>query len=416
MVAWRRPDRAQRLLATLRERVYARLDARTGGAARLVRALTGYPGYPVAYNVNGSSERTHGQRALLLYRLKAFRLREADHEFFSHHNLRGGRLIAAVLAERGYTVDVANGIDSRRRRPAGRYDLVICDRADLRGELPAGATGIFLATTIEHRAHNASLRRRHARLAERRPPPVRPRRIYEEKMPYARAAHAIMAIGNELTGGSWRTVGRGPVHRFNNHGYPETEFAFEGKNFVAARRHFLFYAGGSQVQKGLDLLLEVFPRRPDLHLYVCSPFESEAEFCACYRKELYETANVHPVGWVLANGPTFRELAQRCAFIIHPSCSDGQAGAVVHGMYAGLIPMVTREAGFDPEDVGVTFADDSLEEIDRAIAEVARQPASWHADQSRRARRIAESTYSEEAFRDRWHALIDQLPLAGRPR
>jgi glycosyltransferase involved in cell wall biosynthesis len=404
-------DVDRRFLDRLHGRIRARVVA---GLRRVARALRSRgTGYPVLSNVNRAARGT-GKRALLLYRLKAFLLDESDPRALRHHNLRRNRLMAAVLGELGYIVDVAKGRDARLTRPDRGYEVVVSDRVDLRGVFPQGATKILFATSANHILHNRNLRRRHERLAERRRPPVQIRRTFGEAMPYAARADAIAALGNEVTAGSWREVGARSVVAFNNHGFPDTEFVSPGKDFGTARRHFLYYAGQSQVQKGLDLLLEVFPRRPDLHLYVCSAFESEPDFCEAYRKELYETPNVHPVGWVQVNGPQFLELTRRCASIVHPSCSDGQASAVVQCMHAGLIPLVTRETGIDSEDVAVTLADDSLAEIEGALVDVARRPVAWHEEQSGRTRQVAEARYSEEAFRRRWRALLEEL-LAARP-
>src|SRR5262249_32872612 len=196
---------------------------------------------------------------------------------------------------------------------------------------------------------------------------IRGRRVYGERMPAVVSSHAIVGVGNRFTMGTWARTFDGPIHTFETHGVPSPESVIESKDFARARRNFLFFASGTQTQKGLDLLLEGFPRFPDLHLYVCSGFADEPDFCACYRRELFETANVHPVGWVSVNGPEFLELARICAYVIYPTCSDGQAGAVVQAMHAGLVPLVTPESGIDTEDFGVTLADDSLDGIARLL-------------------------------------------------
>ncbi len=126
----------------------------------------------------------------------------------------------------------------------------------------------------------------------------------------------------------------GPIYPFNNYSFRETS-PVDWKNYSHARYNFLFFASRSQMQKGLDLLLEVFAKLPHLHLFVCSKFGGEPDFCACYRKELFETLNVHPVGWIPVNGPEYQQLVERCGFVIHPTCSEGQAGSVVQCMHSG---------------------------------------------------------------------------------
>jgi glycosyltransferase involved in cell wall biosynthesis len=367
-------------------------------------------------DVNRTGER-HGRRALLVYLVKAFQLREDDPLFFFHQNLRRCRRIAALLDELGYVVDVAEGGDPRFRidRP---YDLVISDRVDLGGQqarLPPEARKIYLGTTDHHATHNRRLRRRHQALARRRGQEVRLRRLYSEHTPFVDSADAIVALGTEATAGSWRESFRGPIHFFNNHAFAEIGPPPGGRDYDVARRHFLFLASRSQMQKGLDLLLDVFPRHPDLHLHVCSAFEKEEDFCALYHQELLETPNVHPHGWLNLLGPEFRSLAERCAYLIHPSCTEGQAGAVVHGMAAGLIPLVTSETGIDTEDFGLTFGSDSIDEIERVVTEVATRSPAWHREHAGRTRAAAAGKYTEKALVDRWRMILgNACSLAAR--
>jgi hypothetical protein len=75
-------------------------------------------------------------------------------------------------------------------------------------------------------------------------------------------------------------------------------------------------------------------------------------------------------------------------------------------MYSGLVPLVTRWAGIDTDDFGVTFKDDRLEEIERVVREVSRLPEQWHRERSARTRRAAETHYSEECFLARWRQIL----------
>jgi glycosyltransferase involved in cell wall biosynthesis len=335
-------------------------------------------------------------------------------ELLNHQNLRRCRSIAALLDEFGYVVDLVD-VSDRRFTPDRTYDLVVKDRVRLKHVEPAptGTIRLLLATTTNHVVHNRNLRRRHELLFRRRGRRIQLRRIYDEEMPYAVEADAIVGVGNDYTLGTWQENSNAARYPFNNCGFPDTRFIFESKDFGTARRSFWFFASGSQVQKGLDLLLEIFPHLPDLHLYICSSYRREPDFCGSYHKELFETPNIHAMGRIAVNGPEFYELAARCAYIIHPSCSDGQAGSVVQCMHAGLIPLVTREVGVDTEEFGVTFADDSLEEIEKVIVRVAQLPETWHREQSLKTRKIAEEKYSEAAFMKRWREILKEvLPSA----
>jgi glycosyltransferase involved in cell wall biosynthesis len=367
--------------------------------------------YPVFYNVNAVNESNYDKRALIMYVVKPFLLKDDDPGLLTHQNLKQCRQIAALLGEFGYIVDVVD-IRDKKFTPSSNYALVINSKASLRGmdtSFYKDAIKIFLATTENHLSHNRNLQRRHELLSKRREHAVKFRRIYSEVMPYATRSDAIVGFGNEFIMNTWKEVFKGPAFSFNNYGFKETVFSSSLKDFEQARKHFLFFASSSQMQKGLDLLLEIFPRHPDLHLYICSGFKKESDFCACYYKELYKTPNIHPIGWTKVNSSEFYELVKKCAYVIHPTCSEGQPGSVVQCMYSGLIPLVTKEAGIDTEDFGITFSDDSLEEVERVIVEVSQKSEEWHREQSIKTRKVAEEKYSEEAFINRWRDILNEI-------
>ena len=358
----------------------------------------------VISNVNRVDESEYTKRALLIYIVRPFFERGASS---GHQNRRQSKQIVNLLDQSSYVVDVVD-IKNRTFRPDKAYDLVICNRV-IDTPLNNDAIRIYLATTLHHKTHNENLRIRHERLYKRRGCRLQLRRAYPESMPYVRKSDAIVGFGNEFIMNSWRGAFNVPVYPFNNYGFKETEFFFDSKDFNTARKNFLFFASKSQMQKGLDLLLEIFPKHPHLHLYICSGYKREHDFCACYHKELHDTSNIHPIGYVKVNGHEYTELVRKCAYVIAPSCSEGQSGSVVQCMYSGLIPLVTKEVGIDTEEFGITFADDSLEEIERVIAEVSEKPESWHREHSIRTRKISEKKYSEDAFMDRWRYMLAEI-------
>jgi glycosyltransferase involved in cell wall biosynthesis len=71
----------------------------------------------------------------------------------------------------------------------------------------------------------------------------------------------------------------------------------ESKDFDACRRNFLWFGSGGFIRKGLDLVLEAFAGMPEYHLTVCGPIEEERDFQQAFAKELYDTPNIHTLGW-----------------------------------------------------------------------------------------------------------------------
>jgi glycosyltransferase involved in cell wall biosynthesis len=141
----------------------------------------------------------------------------------------------------------------------------------------------------------------------------------------------------------------------------------EEKDYDAYRKHFLWFGSEGFIHKGLDLVLEVFANMPDYHLTVCGPIVGEKDFESVYYNELYSTPNIHTVGWVDISSPEFLKITDSCIGLIYPSCAEGQSGAVATCLQAGLIPIVSRESGFDVPDFGVILRECSHDEIKNSI-------------------------------------------------
>jgi glycosyltransferase involved in cell wall biosynthesis len=158
-----------------------------------------------------------------------------------------------------------------------------------------------------------------------------------------------------------------------------TPFLFDrlsDKNFASCRKNFLWFGSEGLVHKGLDLALEAFCQLPEFSLIVCGPLDKEPDFVEAYYKELYQTPNITAVGWIDIKSDAFRRIIDNCVGLIYPSCSEGQAGAVITCMQAGLIPVVSYESGVDVNDYGVLLQESSVEEIIKTVTALSRRTIS----------------------------------------
>lgn len=357
-------------------------------------------GYPVIYNAAVPQKAGSKKKALLIYIVEPFLIKAHHRRFRSHQNLHQCRQIAQAISEFGFSVDVVDVAD-RKFCDYSSYDLIVSHRVALNEPNSAfkpGAKKIYLNTGMNHLTHNKNTYLRYSNLRDRRQCDLTVRRLVDEAMPFVIEADAIMGFGNDHTMGTWQEVFNGPTYTFNNYGFPETDFSAHDKNYGMSRKNFLFFASWPQVSKGLDLLLEIFPQHPELNLYICSNYETEKDFCDCYKQELFHSENIFPMGWVRIDSPTYRELTRKCAFIILPTCSDASVGSVVQGMHTGFIPIVTRESGIDTEDFGITLEDDSISTIEKTILEVSAWPEKKIREHSKKTVTAAKDSFSESAF------------------
>lgn len=165
----------------------------------------------------------------------------------------------------------------------------------------------------------------------------------------------IILFGNEEVIASYRKhfsrrIYNIPVSYYKIFDYEEI---LKNKEFSEAKYHFLWFGGLGLIHKGLDLLLEVFKELPHFHLHVCGAINNEPKFKTVYYEELYNTKNIHTYGYVNLKSETFRNVINRCAFVVMPSCSEGEPSSVINVMAYGLIPIVPSTAGIRIDDFGI---------------------------------------------------------------
>lgn len=349
----------------------------------------------VVYNVNKTN---YNKKCLLQYIVSPF-LVPVGTISESHQNQWQVRMLAQEIGSFGYDVDVRD-FDSTEPLK-NQYDLLVdihpgfntCCQGNVNMTSSccriAYMTGMntSVATKNEQIRLKSLERRRGVRLPKERQHPPLSREIEQ--------FDAFFFIGNQYNLDSYKEFSLPPVFFIKNNGY-----TFPWKSSVEQKnsRCFLFLASNGQVHKGLDLLLEVFSQKGfPFELYICSNVYSEKEFCRVYETELFHTSNIHTIGFVDIMSEEFHRLVDVCSFSILPSCSEANAGAVLTAMSAGLIPIVSKEAGFEDDEV-IHLTDCELNTIEDTIYLYGMKDRDWIVKESRRTKQVAESRYSRACF------------------
>jgi hypothetical protein len=122
------------------------------------------------------------------------------------------------------------------------------------------------------------------------------------------------------------------------------------------------------LHKGLDLLLDIFATRPDIYLHICGASENEKDFFSYYRSLLLKSPNIINHGFVNIKSEEFKDIMNRCAFVISPSVSEGGSPAILNTIASGgLIPIITESSGLDIADFGVIIEKPELAAVNIAI-------------------------------------------------
>ena len=355
------------------------------------------------YNIGEPSPRGHlkvtgqAKRALLSYITTPFRLSPDDPHDVQFSNIGIARSIVRVLNELGYIVDVIEWTDTKFL-PCKHYNLFMGHGGHnferIARNLSPETVKIYFSTGIYWKESNQREAERFKWLEQRRSVHLPFDRWIICREEYAnKSADGIICLGNQAAKNSYSKFPL--VINLNNTTYHDGRYERTKKDFASARRNFLFFAGSGNVHKGLDLLLEAFVQT-DAHLYICQ--EISPEFYKVYRHELEDYPNIHLVRSVPMRSPQFYYLVDRCAFVIYPSCAEGQPGSVVECMHQGLIPVLSREANIDTNDYGITLNTCSIEEIIKVAQNLLQQPPEWVKEMSSRTRKAAITDFSENAF------------------
>lgn len=363
----------------------------------------------------------HGpsQGDVLLARINdAFLLKPGEPFPTCHQNYWEAYQQAMVFLDLGYSVDVMHYLN-REFIPEKDY-AVFCDVGwsleRIGPMLDKSCLRLAHLTTAHPLFSNTAELKRLMALQERRGVSLQPRRQVWQSLKAIDYAESATVLGNDFAVDTYRYAGK-PLRRVPiaiplSYPWPEE------KDFDRCRNQFLFFSGIGMVHKGLDLILEAFASMPQFSLIVCGPIEKEKDFVHAFRRELYETENIHLAGWVDVTSDRFRDICNSCVGLVHASCSESGCASVITAMHAGLIPVSSYESSVDVSpDCGVTLKNSSVEEIREAVCSIGSLPTSTLSEMARKTWECARADHSPESFIEEYReAVLWALDEHARPR
>lgn len=304
--------------------------------------------------------------------------------------------IPRALNELGYTVDIVN-YNNVSFLPRRHYDLFIGHAGynfeRIAKKLDPKIPKIYFSTGIYWKDWNQREQERFRALFQRRGVYLPLDRFISESEEYANEhADGIICLGNDFARETYKCF---PLVINLNNAVFSDEYDIKSKDYEFGKTQFLFFNGGGNVHKGLDLLLEAFSRL-DQHLYVRQSMEPQFE--KIYKKELNDCSNIHLVGYLKKPSKEFYALMNKCNFVISPTCAEGQPGSIIECMAHGLIPILSKEANIDVKNFGIIFKGNTIEEIINVVNEVSRKDVKWYEERSRLVLKEVAENYTEEKF------------------
>lgn len=304
------------------------------------------------------------KNALLVYLLQPFLISDM---IPGHTNQVEARIIAETLSEKGYNVDLINTryvgeVDS------SKYSLIIGEGKVFeklcRSCSKDTRTVYYLTRACSYFSNMAELKR--IRDFEKRNhymPRFERFTMDLLDIPLLTGTNAAICLGNEHTISTYQGIFK-KIYPLNVTGFSEYQLPCINKKRTA--KNFLWYGGAGPIHKGLDLCIEAFRNLPDLNLYIVG--ELSSEFYDFYKEDIEHKENILYYGFLRKDSELFLEVCEECDFCIFPSCSEGQSTAVISTMFAGIIPVCTKETGIDVERAGgFVIADIAVDALGRLI-------------------------------------------------
>ena len=352
-------------------------------------------------------------RVLLSYKTEpSFEFEKKEH---IHTNIWECREITRIFLKLGYVVDVIdwyNEYFKPKRKYKYFFDLGLNSNMERIGSLlNKDCVKIFHATTSHWCFNNNAEQERLVYLQKRRDVNLVPRRTLVSALNIELADFATV-LGNDVTESTYSFAKKKMYHipLSTTHMYPFPE----NKDIDKAKKNFVWLGGVGMVHKGLDLVLEAFAKLPEYQLFVCGNVQKEKDFEKLYWNELYNTSNIKTLGKVDMGGDIFKNIAKTSIVLIYPSCSEGQSGAVVTCMHAGLIPVISYHSGVDVGDFGVILKENTVEEVENIVARIANMSNDELKKRSKEAWEYARKNHTRERFSKVFTKFVNMLEVENK--
>lgn len=349
------------MITTLKKIIFKYLAARGYRLVRLPEKTE------ILSNVFGKN---HRQTALLSYIRSVFDTPENRHDR-RHTNRYTTFLIAEVLSELGYNVDVIDYSDEQAF-DYRKYQLVLglgkpMDYVLQARQADRSTRVIWFGTGCNPLFSNAAtlgrvvdFYQRHQRLL------LSSSRYIREDWPLQHeVADWTILHGREFARATYTAEKVSSIHApvFMYHDAERTDQEWE-----EARNHYIWFGVGGLIHKGLDLVLDAFKTRGDCHLHICGNIEQEQDFFDHYSTLIGSQPNITYHGFMDVSTEAFASILKNCAFVIFPSASEGNSPSVITCMAnGGLIPLVTRNADVDLNGYGLHIEALTVEAVTAAI-------------------------------------------------
>ncbi|WP_434138042.1 hypothetical protein [Photobacterium leiognathi] len=150
---------------------------------------------------------------------------------------------------------------------------------------------------------------------------------------------------------------------------PSTCFDLEVKSniddYKIEKNSIIWFGSKGSIHKGLDLCIDAVIGS-NVKLYIAGNIDDEIDI---FRDKIIKYPdNIEYIGYLVVGSNDFKKYVESIPFVILPSCSESMATSIVTLSYNyGLIPLVTKECGFDFDGNIIEISSLTLDDVKKSI-------------------------------------------------
>ena len=358
-------------------------------------------------NINKNLNNPDQKKVLLIYITKVFKTNFSSE--IRHPNLLHSIQMLSVLIQKGYTIDVfhTKGVNSLKYIQKD-YDYIIGFGPVYEKAIESGVKGlpILFLTENDPRSVKGKYYERIEYYKERRNDSLYKKSksresFYSEKQLALSKLCRVMSSSYNLK----KISELYKTYQINANGLHNIKQAFNPGNSVANRTHFVWFGSNGCIHKGLDILVEVFKTLPEYELSIYGLPQDELPII---KRQM--TPNIKYCASVDVYSQRFiDEVVNKHCFAILPSCSEGMNTGIATCMRHGLIPIVSKETGFEPDECIIELEDYHIEYIREKLLSLKDLKDEELTNLSRQSYKYSNQNFSLESFTDRFSEIIDDI-------
>lgn len=199
------------------------------------------------------------------------------------------------------------------------------------------------------------------------------------------------------------------IHRINSNAIFNVDFEFDKQKisqFIeSSRNNILWFGSLGIIHKGLDILIDTIAKNPNMILN-CYGVD-QREYSLFKKLKAYNTVDCKRVNVLSEDFVT--EIVHKHNIVVLPSCSEGMSTAIATCMAHGLIPIVTKDCGFDECQYIIQIEECTIESLEIAINRIQKMSNDEILEMRYQCYQYARENFSIQTFDNRFSNIMDTL-------